>query len=435
MTPYEPDIASGIEQVRVDGAHLLAYPAGRHAERLRAPARVAVCVPVWNGGGNLARCLDGVAAQTFADTDIVIVDNVSTDGTFARAAAFAATHPRTTVYQNPVNVGRIGNWNRCLALAEGVYVKLAMVNDILAPDCVERLAAALDAHPSAAVAASAVSIRNPDGSMDGGAIFPTTTLLPGRAGIEYGLRVHNVAGGPSGQMLRTAALTGEAARFDETFSWAADWELTMRLFLHGDLVYVPSPLSVLDLTAAGRFHTSALSADQFRDECRVTAGAVAGLGSEVSDELAAAALARIDRLYAKRGCDAALSPDRERAHQAVGARSSWEDAGRRVFTAVLDRWDGWQPLVSAYVAEFGGSEPVSLALVAGSGAGVDPERMYADVAAHLAGLGRDPETIPDLSLAAAPPTAPAAPEAEWLELAGRLSEPELRERLRHAAAA
>src|SRR5205085_5218608 len=68
------------------------------------------------------------------------------------------------------------------------------------------------------------------------------------------------------------------------------------------------------------------------------------------------------------------------------------------FLAVLDRWDGWQTTIEAYVAEFADADPVSLAVVATPPAGADAERMFADVSALLADLGRDPAAIPDLSL-------------------------------------
>lgn len=281
------------------------------------------------------------------------------------------------------------------------------------------------------MAASAVTIRRPDGSLDGGSIFPALTLVPGREALEYGLRVHNIAAGPSGQMLRRSALRTAGARFDDSFTWAADWELTIRLFLGGDLVYLPERLNVLDLSAAGRFHSTALSAEQFRDECRVTVRAVCEYGLCVSDELATAALARIDRLHAEHGHDPALGGDRARAHRAVGARIGWEEAGRRTSHAILRRWDGWRPLVTAYVEEFGEAEPVSLALVATAGAGVSEEAMLRDVAAHLTAEGRDPATVPDLSLAVADRPAPAHPD--WLERAAALARPDLRAALRAAA--
>src|SRR5205085_10672761 len=113
----------------------------------------------------------------------------------------------------------------------------------------------------------------------------------------------------------------------------------MRLFLHGDLVYLPEDLSVVDLGAAGRFHNQAFSPAHFRDECRVTVRFAAESGLEVSDELAAAAAARIEKLYAghaPRVPDAvrsAFAADLARTRRALRERISWEATARRVFAA------------------------------------------------------------------------------------------------------
>jgi GT2 family glycosyltransferase len=487
MTLNPRDLASRTEQVDGGGSRLAAFPAGRHRARLERPAAVTVCVPVFNGGVTLDRCLNGLAEQTHADMDVVIVDNLSTDATFARCAAFADSRPNVTVYENASNIGRIGNWNRCLELASGRYVKFAMVNDILAPECVARFVAALDAHPSASMACSAVSIVNADGSTDGGAIFPQPTLLAGRAAIEFGLRVHNLANGPSGQLLRRSMLDQARIRFDESFSWAADWELTMQLFRVGDLVYLPEALSILDLRSPGRFHNQTFSARHFRDECRVTVRFASECGLAVPAELADAAVSRIEQLYAKHAptvadvTRSAFAADVARTRRAVRERIGWEQTARGVFAAdalritappgrideaqaiaaaiestgcvadvvcadtpgmalevidpdvaasiaspsdlpwpidadrfapvprgrgtrytflaVLDRWDGWQAIVEAYVSEFADREAVSLALVATPAAGVTPEQMFADAAGLIAGpLGLDPNAIPDLTL-------------------------------------
>jgi glycosyltransferase involved in cell wall biosynthesis len=51
--------------------------------------KISVIVPVRDGAATLRRCLDGVAAQTLAPTEVVVVDNGSGDGT----ARVAETHP------------------------------------------------------------------------------------------------------------------------------------------------------------------------------------------------------------------------------------------------------------------------------------------------------------------------------------------------------
>ena len=52
--------------------------------------RLSVIVPVYNGGEDLRRCLQGLAASSRPADEVIVVDDGSTDGSAAHAAAFAA---------------------------------------------------------------------------------------------------------------------------------------------------------------------------------------------------------------------------------------------------------------------------------------------------------------------------------------------------------
>ena len=52
--------------------------------------RLSVVVPVHNGGESLRRCLQGLAASARPPDEVVVVDDGSTDGSAALAAALGA---------------------------------------------------------------------------------------------------------------------------------------------------------------------------------------------------------------------------------------------------------------------------------------------------------------------------------------------------------
>lgn len=106
------------------------------------PPTVSICVPTYNGEAYLAESLDSVLAQTFADVEVLVVDDGSSDGTVELAAAYAGRDARVRVERNPRNLGLVANWNRCVELARGEWIKFAFQDDLLAPTCVERLVAA-----------------------------------------------------------------------------------------------------------------------------------------------------------------------------------------------------------------------------------------------------------------------------------------------------
>ena len=74
-----------------------------------APPRVSIGVPVYNGDRFLAETLDAILAQTFADFEVVIVDNASTDRTAEIGQAYAARDPRISYQRNPANIGAMRN--------------------------------------------------------------------------------------------------------------------------------------------------------------------------------------------------------------------------------------------------------------------------------------------------------------------------------------
>ena len=54
---------------------------------------VSVGIPVYNGENYLRDAVDSMLAQTYADFEIVILDNASTDGTRDICESYAAREP------------------------------------------------------------------------------------------------------------------------------------------------------------------------------------------------------------------------------------------------------------------------------------------------------------------------------------------------------
>lgn len=104
---------------------------------------VSVCVPTYNGGTYLAQTLQSIAAQTFQDYEVVIVDDNSTDDSVAVAKHYAASDSRVMVVEPSQRAGSSArNANRCLTYARGEWIKFIFQDDVMTPDC---LSALLDA--------------------------------------------------------------------------------------------------------------------------------------------------------------------------------------------------------------------------------------------------------------------------------------------------
>src|SRR5438045_5765583 len=98
-------------------------PPAAHLSIMASPT-ISVCVPTYNGAAFLAQTLDSIAAQTFDDFEILIVDDTSTDTTLSIAESFAATEPRARIIRNAERAGSSArNANQCLRHARGEWIK------------------------------------------------------------------------------------------------------------------------------------------------------------------------------------------------------------------------------------------------------------------------------------------------------------------------
>jgi glycosyltransferase involved in cell wall biosynthesis len=101
---------------------------------------ISVCVPTYNGAAFLEATLESIAAQTFGDYEVLIVDDLSSDGTVAIAEAYAAGDDRVRVIRNSERAGSSArNANQCLRRARGEWIKFLFQDDLMAPTCLAQM--------------------------------------------------------------------------------------------------------------------------------------------------------------------------------------------------------------------------------------------------------------------------------------------------------
>lgn len=111
---------------------------------------VSVIVPSFNHVGDLAEALESVAAQTYHDVELIVVDDASTDGSAAVARELLdgkvfrkRFHGRVRLEVNAENQGAHAAINRGLALASGEWLTILNSDDCYPPQRIEVLLAAL----------------------------------------------------------------------------------------------------------------------------------------------------------------------------------------------------------------------------------------------------------------------------------------------------
>jgi glycosyltransferase involved in cell wall biosynthesis len=100
------------------------------------PPLVTVLTTVYNRAPYLAACIESVLAQTMDDLELIIVDDCSTDGSYAVAERYLSD-PRVRLYRNDTNLGDYPNRNRAASLARGTYLKYVDGDDLIYPHCLE----------------------------------------------------------------------------------------------------------------------------------------------------------------------------------------------------------------------------------------------------------------------------------------------------------
>lgn len=96
---------------------------------------ISVIVPVYNAGEYLAPCVRSVLGQTFADWELLLVDDASTDGSLALCRSF--TDPRVRVIAKDRNEGVSEARNTGLNHARGRYITFVDADDTVHPRFLE----------------------------------------------------------------------------------------------------------------------------------------------------------------------------------------------------------------------------------------------------------------------------------------------------------
>jgi glycosyltransferase involved in cell wall biosynthesis len=104
---------------------------------------VSICIPTFNGEKYLRECLDSCISQQYPNYEIVICDDGSTDATVEIIEGYAKRNAAIRFFKNDRNKGLVGNWNHCIQMARGEWIKFVFQDDYITADCLREFAAAI----------------------------------------------------------------------------------------------------------------------------------------------------------------------------------------------------------------------------------------------------------------------------------------------------
>lgn len=102
-------------------------------------SKISIVVPAYNKADYLVQCLDSLRAQTFANLEIVVVDDCSPDDSAERVAAIAREDGRVRLVRQPANGGTLVARKTGVLASTGDYVMLIDQDDALEPETCKRL--------------------------------------------------------------------------------------------------------------------------------------------------------------------------------------------------------------------------------------------------------------------------------------------------------
>lgn len=193
---------------------------------------VVVIVLNWNGWADTVACVHSVLQCTYADFDIIVVDNGSTDDSVAQ---LRHAFPGLTILEIGENLGFAGgnNAGMCHALDHlaAEYIWLLNNDTVVAPDTLALVLSAIQAHPRLAVAGTRIVNFDDDEILQewGGKRMGLWTGIPWPASPG---RPPNFISGAS-MLLKREALQ-QCGLFDPAyFFYMEDVDLCFRLTGHG----------------------------------------------------------------------------------------------------------------------------------------------------------------------------------------------------------
>lgn len=105
--------------------------------------RISIIVPVYNVVPYLEKCLDSLAAQTYPNLEIILVDDASTDGSGQICKTYANRYTYMRTISFPENRGLSAARNEGIHNAEGKYLTFIDSDDYAEPELLEKLYANL----------------------------------------------------------------------------------------------------------------------------------------------------------------------------------------------------------------------------------------------------------------------------------------------------
>ncbi len=205
--------------------------------------RVSVVIPAYNAAATLPETLDSVFRQSFADLEVIVVDDGSTDATRDVLATYG---DRVRVLRKANEGKPAATRNLGVRAARGEYVAFLDADDCWTENKLELQVALLDQRPEVGL------VYTGDVTIDerGRRLSVNPCPAGARGRIHELLTVHNVMVGSSVVARRRAI--EDVGGFDEDLTSIENWDLWIRIARGWAVDCVDEPLTLYRVHAGNR---------------------------------------------------------------------------------------------------------------------------------------------------------------------------------------
>lgn len=182
---------------------------------------ISIVLPVHNGERYLAESVASIFAQTYANWELILVDDASTDHTAEQLAEVAARAPsRVRVLRHDRNRGLPVALNTGFSAARGAYLTWTSDDNAYRPEALAALVAAMEASPALAAVYADYEVIDSDGAA------VSQTRLPEPSGL-----INGAVGVPC--FLWRAIVWERVGAFSEDVVLAEDYDYWLRILALG----------------------------------------------------------------------------------------------------------------------------------------------------------------------------------------------------------
>lgn len=198
---------------------------------------VSVVMPVYNGSRFVRVAIESVLAQTFAEFEIIVVDDASSDDSYSIVAAIR--DPRIRLVRNEKNLGSYPSSNLGIGMARGRYVTRHDADDISLPSRFERQVSLLEDDPHVVLVSSEYWKIDESGQMQ--RRISSLRRSGHHHAVPWHLLFYNHLGAHSQVMMRRDDLVAVGGYPTEA-RYSQDYRLWVQMAQRGKVVTLPDVL-------------------------------------------------------------------------------------------------------------------------------------------------------------------------------------------------